>query len=95
MKYRPTKSRRWADQRRNRRIIQEYGLQEAKRVGALDSTKEQKKKEKDIKKQLKIQKKQQIQSAKSKTGHMVGENYAKELSKFIEDGGDPNSCPFD
>jgi hypothetical protein len=92
MKYRPTKSRKWAEQRRNRRIIQEYGLTEAKRVGALDSPKEQKKKQKQIKKKTKIRNKQKRQN---KTGQSIGSDYETKYNEFLKNGGDPNSCPFD
>ena len=95
MKYRPTKSRKWADQRRNRRIIQEYGLQEANRVGALDSPKEQKKKEKEIKKQIKAQKKAEEKKTSTKTGLHIGQEYQEKLDNFIAENGETNSCPFD
>ena len=95
MKYRPTKSRKWADQRRNRRIILEYGLQEANRVGALESPKEQKKKEKEIKKQIKAQKKAEEKKTSTKTGLHIGQEYQKKLDSFLSENGDTNSCPFD
>ena len=95
MKYRPTKSRKWADQRRNRRIIQEYGFQEAKRVGALDSAKEQKNKDKEVKKQIKVQKKIEEKNTSTKTGLHIGQEYQEKLDNFIAENGDINSCPFD
>jgi hypothetical protein len=39
MKYRPTRSKKWANYRRNKRIIQEYGFTEAKRLGFLTKKK--------------------------------------------------------
>jgi hypothetical protein len=95
MKYRPTKSKKWADQRRNRRIIQEYGFQEAKRVGALDSAKEQKKKEKEVKKQIKAQKKIEEKKTSTKTGLHIGQEYQEKLDNFMAENGDISSCPFD
>lgn len=95
MKYRPTKSRKWADQRRNRRIIQEYGFQEAKKVGALDSPKEQKKKDKEVKKQIKVQKKIEEKKTSTKTGLHIGQEYQEKLDNFIAENGDISSCPFD
>jgi hypothetical protein len=95
MKYRPTKSKKWADQRRNRRIIQEYGFQEAKRVGALDSAKEQKKKDKEVKKQIKAQKKIEEKKTSTKTGLHIGQEYQEKLDNFIAKNGDISSCPFD
>ena len=95
MKYRPTKSKKWADQRRNRRIIQEYGFQEAKRVGALDSAKEQKKKDKEVKKQIKAQKKIEEKNTSTKTGLHIGQEYQEKLDNFIAKNGDISSCPFD
>lgn len=90
MKYRPTKSKKWAEYRRNRRIIQEYGLQEARNSGALDTPKQQREQIKKVKKQLKIEKKKQ----KKKTGLHTGDFYQEEYNKFIENGGDADSCPF-
>lgn len=93
MKYRPTKSKKWAEYRRNRRIIQEYGLQEARNSGALDTPKQQREQIKKVKKQLKIEKKKQTKQ--NKGGIHIGENYISSYNKFVSDGGDISSCPFD
>lgn len=88
VKYRPTKSKKWADQKRNRRIIQEYGLQEAQRSGFLDvDNNGRKKKHKN--------KSKKTNDKKPKTGTHLGSEYESKYNEFISDGGDPNSCPFD
>jgi hypothetical protein len=88
VKYRPTKSKKWADQKRNRRIIQEYGLQEAQRSGFLDiDNNGKKKKQKD--------KSKNINNKKPKTGTHLGSEYESKYKQFISNGGDPSSCPFD
>ena len=45
---------------------------------------------KKVKKQLKIEKKKQ----KKKSGLHTGDFYQEEYNKFIENGGDADSCPF-
>lgn len=95
MKYRPTKSKRWADYRRNRRIVQEYGIKEANRVGALETPKEQKRKDKAVSKVVKKQKKIQQKISKTRVGLYIGDNYVESYTQFINSGGDPSSCPFD
>lgn len=95
MKYRPTKSAKWNDFHRNHRIIQEYGLEEARRLGLLKTPKQIKEDNKKLKKQIKAQKQKDKQTHKSKGSLAIGENYEKEYNQFIIDGGDINSCPFD
>lgn len=95
MKYRPTKSAKWTDFRRNRRIIQEYGLEEARKTGALKTEKQIKEENKKLKKQIKAQKQKDKQTHKAKSSIRVGENYETEYNKFIINGGDITSCPFD
>lgn len=99
VKYRPTRSKRWADQRHNRRIIQEYGLQEAQRTGFLDLDKNNKKKKQRKNKskkptKTKEEKWQIFETKASKTGLHIGLEYESKYKEFIASGGDPNSCPF-
>lgn len=91
MKYRPTRSKKWSEYHRNRRIIQEYGLEEARKTGALDSPKEQEIK----KKKAKAQRKKEKKISKTKTGLYIGDLHIIQYQEFISNGGDPNSCPFD
>jgi hypothetical protein len=86
-KYRPTRSKNWAERRQNRRIIQEYGIEEANRVGALNSIKENRERDKIQKKKTK--------NNKSKTSLHTGREYHIKYGEFITMGGDPSSCPFD
>lgn len=98
VKYRPTKSKKWADQKRNRRIIQEYGLQEAQRSGFLDTDQNGKKKKKHKKQKLqktKEEKWKQFESKAPKSGLHIGSDHDSLYNEFISNGGDPNSCPFD
>lgn len=99
MRYRPTRSRKWADYRRNKRIIQEYGYEEAERLGLLDSEKDKKKKQKKKQEETKQQKKQENykkkQKAKKEPKQTIGEMYEQKLQKFLDAGGDTKECPFD
>jgi hypothetical protein len=98
VKYKPNKSSKSAEFRINRRIIQEYGLEESKRVGALDSIIEQKHKHKEQKKQIKSEhkrKKHKEKQKSQKTGLHIGINYEQKSQEFIINGGDIESCPFD
>lgn len=98
VKYRPNKSSKSAEFRLNRRIIQEYGFQEAKKIGALDSMIEEKQKHKHLKKKIKKankKKKHQEKQKSQKTGSYTGIEHQEKYQEFIENGGDPNSCPFD
>ncbi len=90
-KYRPTRTKNWAEIRQNRRIIQEYGIEEANKSGALDSTKENRQKDKENQKQ----KKKENQNNNSKTGIHIGSEFEIKYAEFINGGGDPDSCPFD
>ena len=98
VKYRPNKYSKSAEFRINRRIVQEYGFQEAKKIGALDSIIEEKEKHKDLKKSKKKQRKKQKLQEKQKsqkTGLHIGIEHQKKYQEFIANGGDPKSCPFD
>jgi hypothetical protein len=98
VKYRPNKYSKSAEFRINRRIVQEYGLQEAKNIGALDSLIEEKQKHKNLKQSKKKQyKKQKLQEKQKsqKSGLHTGTEYEEKYKQFIANGGDPNSCPFD
>lgn len=57
MKYQTNKYSKSADFKIGRRLIQEYGFQEARRIGALDNLSQQKNKELKIKTKLKNQRK--------------------------------------
>lgn len=92
VKYKPNKSSKSSDFRINRRIIQEYGLQEAKRIGALDSIIEEKDKHKTLKNKLKHKRKKKNKENKKKSH--IGTEYHEAYDKFVSDGGDINSCPF-
>lgn len=93
VKYKPNKSSKSSDFRINRRIVQEYGFQEAKRIGALDSISEEKAKHKSLKNKLKHKKKKNNKDNKNKLH--IGIEHEKRYQEFIENGGDPNECPFD
>ena len=98
MKYKRNKSSKSAEFRLNRRIIQEYGLEEARKIGALDSLIEEKQKHKHLKKKIKKQYKKdkhQQKQKSTKTGSHTGIEYQKKYQEFIDNGGDPNICPFD
>ena len=94
VKYKPNKTSKSAEFRINHRIIQEYGFQEAKKIGALDSILEEKQKNKHFKKKKKKINKQKKQKSQ-KTGSRTGIEYQQKYQEFIKNGGDPNSCPFD
>lgn len=94
MKYKPNKSSKSSNFRMNRRLIQEYGFEEAKRIGSLDSEEEQKIKRKNTKKQSKIRKKKEKQQSK-KTRKHIGDTHQLKYKEFLSNGGDPNACPFD
>lgn len=91
VKYKPNKSSKSSDFRTNPRIVQEYGFQEAKRIGALYSIREEKEKHKSLKNKLKHKKK----NKKNKNKLHIGIEHEKKYQEFIENGGDPNECPFD
>jgi len=91
VKYRPNKTSKSAEYRINRRIIQEYGFQEAQKIGALDSIIQEKQKNKHLKKKKKKISKQKTR----KTGSRTGVEYQQKYQEFINNGGDPKSCPFD
>jgi|688.fasta_scaffold216961_4 hypothetical protein len=98
VKYKANRYSKSSQFRGNRRIIQEYGLQEAKRIGALDSIQEQKETKKTLKKQRKFQNKKKKQEEKQKSqkkGFHTGVLYQEKHQEFINNGGDPNACPFD
>lgn len=59
MKYQSNKYSKSADFKISRRMIQEYGLKEARRIGALDNLTQQKNKELKTKTKLKNQRKSQ------------------------------------
>lgn len=91
MKYKSNKTSKSAEYRINRRIIQEYGFQEAQKIGALDSIIQEKQNNKLLKKKNKKINKQKSR----KTGSRTGSEYQQKYQEFIKKGGDPNSCPFD
>ena len=99
MRYRPTRSRKWADYRRNKRIIQEYGYEEAERLGLLDSEKQkknkQKKKQQEIKQQNKKEKYEKKQKTKKEPKQTIGQLYEEKRQQFLDEGGDIKECPFD
>ena len=103
MKYRPTKSNKWANQRINRRLIQEYGLEETKKLGFLDTDKDgkdikKKKKKKRTEEEHKEWKKQKYEKKQKKLKepkYNMGELYEENLQKFLDSGGDLKECPFD
>lgn len=98
VKYKPNKYSKSAQFRSNRRIIQEYGFSEAKKIGALDSVVEENQKKKSLKKKIKKERKQQKLQEKQKsqtTGLHTGAEYQEKYQEFISNGGDPESCPFD
>jgi hypothetical protein len=90
MKYKANRYTKSSECRSNKRIIQEYGIEEANRVGALDSLIKQQENKKELKKKRKKQKKQN----KTKNGLHIGIEYSIKYSEFIQTGGDPKSCPF-
>jgi hypothetical protein len=90
-KYRPTNTKNWAEIRQNRRIIQEYGIEEANKTGALDSTKENRIKDKMEQKQ----KTKETKDNNSDSGLHIGVEFQVKYDEFIKTGGDPDSCPFD
>lgn len=92
VKYKPNKSSKSSDFRINRRIVQEYGFQEAKRIGALDSISEEKAKHKSLKNKLKHKRKKKNKNNKERTH--TGIEYEQKYKEFIKNGGDPNECPF-
>jgi len=55
MKYQPNKYSKSADFKISRRMIQEYGFEESRRIGALDNLAQQKNKELETKTKLKNQ----------------------------------------
>lgn len=89
VKYKANKHSKSSDFRINRRIIQEYGLQEAKKIGALDSIEQEKEKLKSLKKKQKSVKKQN-----KKTGLHLGVEYQTKYNEFLINGGNPEDCPF-
>jgi hypothetical protein len=91
MKYKANRYTKSSEYRSNKRIIQEYGIEEANRIGALDSIVTQQ----ENKKELKQYRKQKKKQSKTKSGLHIGIEYSIKYSEFIKDGGDPNSCPFD
>lgn len=93
VKYKLNKSSKSSDFRINRRIIQEYGFQEAKRIGALDSILKEKEKHQSLKKKNKNKRKKKNKACKNKIH--IGMEHEKKYREFIENGGDPNECPFD
>lgn len=96
MRYRPNKHSKSADFKISRRLIQEYGFEEARRIGALDNLTQQKNKQHKIKTQLKAEKRRRRKKNKLRyTQSRTGENYTTEYKNFIDQGGDPSSCPFD
>lgn len=96
MKYRPNKHSKSADFKISRRLIQEYGLEEARRIGGLDNIAQQQNKERQTKTKLKAEKRRLKKKNKTKhTQFRTGENYDKSFKDFIENGGDSSSCPFD
>ena len=98
VKYKRNKSSKNAEFRLNRRIIQEYGLEEARKIGALDSLIEEKEKHKHLKKKIKKQtqkKKHQEKQKSQKTGFHTGIEYQQRYQEFINNGGDSSGCPFD
>lgn len=92
MKYRPNKHSKSSDFRCTHRMIQEYGIKEAIRIGALDS---KEKENTHNKKKQKKHKKKNSQIKKSKKGIHIGLEHHIKYKAFIQDGGDPNDCPFD
>ena len=84
MKYRPTGNRKWANYRRERRIVQEYGLEESRDLGLISSLNNSKSKKKQ-KKKGKI---------KKRSEPVVGEHYEEKLKQFLYDGGNLKDCPF-
>jgi hypothetical protein len=59
MKYQTNRCSKSADFKISRRLIQEYGFEEARRIGALDNLTQQKNKELKTKTKLKNQRKRQ------------------------------------
>ena len=59
MKYQTNKYSKSSDFKISRRLIQEYGFEEARRIGALDNLTQQKNKELKTKTKLKNQRKRQ------------------------------------
>ena len=84
MKYRPTGNRKWANYRRERRIVQEYGLEESRDLCLISSLNNSKSKKKQ-KKKGKI---------KKRSEPVVGEHYEEKLKQFLYDGGNLKDCPF-
>jgi hypothetical protein len=93
VKYKANKYSKSSNFRINRRIIQEYGLQEAKKIGALDSLEQEKEKLKSLKKKQKSVKKKNKKTSK-KTGLHLGVEYQTKYNEFLINGGNPEDCPF-
>jgi hypothetical protein len=68
----------------NKRIIQEYGIQEANKLGLLDTQR-----------QKKVKSKQEKLKRKKEPKNITGILYEQNLRQFLENGGDLNECPFD
>lgn len=64
MKYRPNKYSKSADFKISRRMMQEYGFEESRRIGALDNLTQQKNKELETRTKLKNQNKRKKRKTK-------------------------------
>jgi flagellar hook protein FlgE len=100
MKYRPTNSKKWVNHRRNKRLIQEYGLEEARKLGFLDTDKngkkiKKKKRTETEQKEWKKEKYKKKQKKVKEPKYNIGELYEENLQGFLDSGGDLKECPFD